>query len=58
MLGDNTGVYRIDGLFLIIKTTFAGTIQGLLVCGHLHHTHTKSELPAFIPYIVSSPPTQ
>ena len=40
MLGDNTGVYRIDGLFLSIKSlSFTGTLQGLLLCGHLHHTH-------------------
>ena len=30
MLGDNTGVYRIDGLFLNIKSlSFTGTLQGL-----------------------------
>ena len=51
-------VYRIDGLFLNIKSlSSTGTLQGLLLCGH-HHTHTKSELSAFIPYIGSSPPTQ
>ena len=45
MLGDNTGVYRIDGLFLNIKSlSFTGTLQGLLLCGHLHHTHLERTL--------------
>ena len=49
MSGDNTGVYRIDRLFLIIKTTtFAGTIQGLLVCGHLHHTLRANSLHSYL----------
>ena len=58
MSGDNTGVYRIDRLFLIIKTLrFAGTITRPVVI-RPSTSHTKSELSAFIPYIASSPPTQ
>ena len=49
MSGNNTGVHRIDGLFLIIKTaTLAGTIQGLLVCGHLHNTLNANSLHSYL----------
>ena len=54
MLGDNTGGYRIDGLFLINVRRYNPRPVGM----RPSTSHTKSELSAFIPYIVSSPPTQ
>ena len=57
MLGDNTGVYRIDGLFLKHQITeFHRYItRPVVMRPSASHTLSKSELSAFTPYIVRLP---